>query len=192
MNFYMKRKEKIILTTIEILDELGFQGLSTKEICKRQGVSEGTLYKHFRSKDEVIIGVLEYYSKFDADIKETIEIKNLTAKEGITYIITCFAEYYESYPAMTAILNSHEVFRHEAGVAHKIIEIFESRTNYITNLIEKGIKSGEIKSDVDSDSLSDIILGSCTAITLKWRMRNCSFPLKEKILTAHDHIMKSC
>lgn len=192
MSYYMSRKERIILTAIEIIDELGFQGLSTKEICRRQAISEGTLYKHFRSKDEVIIGVLEFYSKFDKDIKETIEMRKYPAKEAITYFISRFAEYYENDPAMAAILNSHEILRHEEGIAHKVTEIFESRSNYITQLIDRGKSAGEIKLEVDSESLSDIILGSCTVVALKWRMRNCSFPLKERILAANEHIMKSC
>ncbi len=191
MSFYIKRKERIILTSIEIMDELGFQSLSTKEICRRQEVSEGTLYKHFRSKNDVILGVLDYYSKFDEDIKQTIEMKNMSAKDGITYFITRFAEYYESYPAMTAIQHSHEVLRNEPGIADKIIQIFESRTNYISYLVEKGIKNGEIKAHVDSESLSDIILGTFQAICLKWRMRSYKFSLKQRILTAHEHIMEA-
>ncbi len=192
MSFYISRKERIILTSIEIMDELGFQSLSTKEICRRQEVSEGTLYKHFRSKNDVILGVLNYYSKFDEDIKQTIEMKNMSATEGITYFIARFAEYYESYPAMTAIQNSHEVLRNEAGVADKVIEIFESRTNFISYLVEKGRENGEINADIDSESLSDVVLGTFQAICLKWRMRNYNFPLKQRILTAHEKIMRAC
>lgn len=190
MSPYMKRSEKIILTAIEILDELGLQGLSTKEICRREGVSEGALYKHFTGKDGVMLGILGCYSKFDNDIKETIILKELSAKEGITYAISRYAEYYENYPAMTAILNLYETLSHEAGIAHKVAEIFEYRNRFFADLIEKGIREGEFKSDVNSDSLSDIILGACMSVTLKWRMHGRSYPLKDKILEAHDHIMK--
>jgi AcrR family transcriptional regulator len=192
VNFFIKRKERIILTAIDIINELGFQGLSTKEICRREEVSEGALYKHYQSKDEVILAVLDYYSRFDDDIKQTVEMKKLSAKEGITYFIARFAEYYENYPAMTSILNSYEVLIHEAYAAHKVEGIFNSRSQYITGLIEKGIKEGEIRNDIDSKSLSDIILGSCHFVALKWRMQGFSFPLKEKILFAHSYIMKSC
>ncbi|WHH61379.1 TetR/AcrR family transcriptional regulator [Petroclostridium sp. X23] len=192
MSFYIKRKEGIILTAIEIIDELGFQGLSTREIAKRQEIAEGTLYKHYRSKKEIILAVLDYYSMFDVDIKQTIEMNRFSAKDSITYFITRFAEYYESYPAMTSILQSYEVLKNEAGIAHRIIEIFELRSNLITYLIERGIKDGEIRPNVDSESLSDIILGTFRAITLKWRIRKYSFPLKERILTAQNYIMETC
>ncbi|MDP4091416.1 MAG: TetR/AcrR family transcriptional regulator, partial [Bacillota bacterium] len=54
LRLYIKRKERVTLTAIDILNELGFQGLSTKEICKRQEISEGTRYEHFKNKNEDI------------------------------------------------------------------------------------------------------------------------------------------
>lgn len=191
MSIYLKRKEGIILTAIEIIDELGFQGLSTKEIAKRQEISEGTLYKHYRSKDEIILSVLDYYSMFDADIKETIEMKDFSAKDSITYFINRFAEYYEGYPALTAIVQSYEILKNEARIAHKIIDIFESRSEFILNLVEKGKNDGEFTSGIDSENLTDIILGTFSAITLKWRIRKYNFSLKERILSAHKFIMET-
>ncbi len=190
MSLYIKRKERIILTTIEIINELGFQGLTTKEICRRQQFSEGSLYKHFKSKDEIILGVLDYYFKFDEDIKQTMVLKKLSSKESIKFFVTRLAEFYENYPAMTAIFNSYECLRNEIGVAHKIIEIFESRTELIKHLVEEGIKTGEFKSDINSENLSDSILGFCREITLKWRMREYNFKLKERLLSTIDMVLK--
>lgn len=191
MNRYIKRKDSIILTTIEIIDEMGFQNLTTKEICRRQEFVEGSLYKHFKSKDEIILGVLDYYIKFDEEIGQTIEMKKFSSKESILYYITCFAEYYENYPAMTAILNTCEVLRNEVGVAHKVVEIYNFRTKLMVNFIEEGIKTGQFNSNIDSENLSDIILGSFSAIILKWRMRQFNFNLKERLLSTLDMILKA-
>lgn len=160
INIYLNRKDGIILSTIELIDELGFQGLTIKKICQRQEFSEGSLYKHFRSKDEIILGGWDYYSKFDEDIKQTIDANTFSSKESITYFIARLAEYYGNYPAMTAILNSYEIFRNEVGVSCKIIQMFEFRYRLVRTLIEEGIKAGELPSNIDSENLSDIILGS--------------------------------
>jgi len=185
------RKERIILTTIEIIDELGFQGLTTKEICRRQEFSEGSLYKHFRSKNDIILGVLDYYSKWDNDVKQTIEMQKFSSRESIIYCVTRWAEYYEDYPAMTAIVNSYETLRNEAGVAQKAKEIFESRSGVILHLVEEGINNGEFWSDIDGMNLSNIIWGSCIATTLEWRMEQRSFKLKERLLSTLDVILKA-
>lgn len=181
MHFYIKRKDRIILTAIEIIDELGFQGLSTKEISKRQQVSEATLYKYYKSKNEIILNLLESYSKFDLDIKQTIELNHLSCKESIAFLMTKYAEYYENYPAMTAILSSYEYLQHEKELAEKVIRIFESRVTFIKLLIDEALKKGEFQTQMDSEALVDVIIGACHAVVLKWRIRNYNFSLKERI-----------
>jgi AcrR family transcriptional regulator len=159
VNRYIKRKDSIILTIIEIIDDLGFQCLTIKEICKLQEFTEGSLYKHFRSRDEIILSVLNYYIKFDEEIRQTFEMKKFSSKESILYYITRFAEYYENYPAMTVILNSYEILRNETGVASEFMEIFEFRSSLMMQLIEEGIKTGHFQLNLDSENLSDIIWG---------------------------------
>lgn len=192
MSFYIKRRDRIILTTVEIIDELGFQGLSIKEICKRQEISEGALYKHFASKSEVILGVLDLYAKFDIDIQQTIQINSFSPKESIAYLFRMNAEYYESYPQMTAILNYYEFLRHERGIAPRITEIFESRLHFLEELIREGIKMEEIHESFDSEIFSEVLMGTTHAIIQKWRIRNYNFSLKARLLSTLDQIMKSC
>lgn len=91
---------------------------------------------------------------------------------------------------MTAIQSSYKVFRNEAGITHKVVEIFEVRTQLMVNFIEEGIKTGQFGVNIDSENLSDIILGTNSAIILKWRMRQYSFKLKERLVQTLDMILK--
>lgn len=192
MDTFMKRKERVILTAIEIISELGFQGLSTKEITKRQEISDGTLYKHFKSKDDIILGILDYYSKFDESIKESIEMNNLSAKEGIIYFFSMMTEYYENYPTITALSNLQETLDHEVNISKRSKQIFEDRYSLIEGYIEKGKKDSEIRVDVDSELLADILLGSVREIILKWRINKFNFHLKEKVIITIKMILKAC
>ncbi|WP_066623009.1 TetR/AcrR family transcriptional regulator [Clostridium magnum] len=188
----MKRKERVILTAIDIISDLGFQGLTTKEICRRQEISDGTLYKHFRSKDEIILGVLDYYSKFDKSIKDTTELNKFSAKESIIFFFKMISEYYENYPSISAISNNYETLQHEANISEKAKEIFQSRSRLIIRYIEKAKENGELRSDIDSEGFADIILGGVRETILKWRMYNFNFSLKEKVISNIDMLLKMC
>lgn len=192
MRSYIKRKERIILTAIDIISDLGFQGFTTKEICRRQEIADGTLYKHFRSKNEIILGVLDHYSKFDESIKDTIELNKLSAKESINFFLEMQSQYYENYPAITAISNLYETLQHEANISEKAKEIFQTRSKIIMYYIEKGKRNGEIKFEIDSEGLADMILGTIREIILKWRMSKFNFPLKERVMLNLDMILKLC
>ena len=120
-----------------------------------------------------------------------IEMQKFLSRESIIYCITRWADYYECYPAMTAIVNSYETLRNEAGVAQKAKEIFESRSGIVLRLVEEGIKNGEFRSDIDGKSFSNIIWGSCIATTLEWRMKQRNFKIKERLLSTLDIILKT-
>lgn len=187
----LHRKERLIITAIAIIDELGIQRLSTREIAKRQGVSEATLFRHFKNKNELLIAVLEHFSKFDDDIFQSIKFKKLTSKEAITYFITSHVEYFENYPAITSIMHSFDILRYEPELAEKVNSILNSQTDAIKQLIEKAQDAGEISLDADSENLSILIVGFCREICLKWRLGGQKFSLRERTLSTLKMVLEA-
>ncbi|AKL96902.1 transcriptional regulator TetR family [Clostridium aceticum] len=179
----LHRKERIILTTIEVIDEYGIQGFSTREIARRQGVSESTIFKHFSSKNELILAVLNHYSQYDHDIIQSTELKKIKGVEAITYLVGAYATYYENYPAITAITQVYDTLNINPELAGKIKEIFTTRIDAIEKLVCEAQEEGTISSDIDAEKLAITIISSFRTICLKWRMEGYSFSLKEYILS---------
>lgn len=50
-------KKKIFNAAKNILQEKGYEALSIKNICEEAGVSNGSFYHHFKTKDDL----LSYY-----------------------------------------------------------------------------------------------------------------------------------
>lgn len=187
----LHRKEQLILTAIEIIDELGIHKLTTREIANRQEVSEATLFRHFKNKNELILAVLDYFVQFDADIVMTIQLRNLEPIQALRYLIEAYAGYYESYPAITSILQLFDVLRYEEGLAKKVVDIHESRTQTLVNMIENAQNSSDIPKNFDSHSLAVLITGLVREICLNWRLGQEKFPLKEKIMSTLDTLLET-
>lgn len=183
---FLKRKEAIILSAIEIIDELGFQGLSTKELAKRQEITEGALYKHFTSKEEIILAVIDYYGHYDDIIAQTVEMKNMAPKDALIFAVGFLAEYYENYPAITAIANSYEVFKYNRLAKDKIKAIHEKRVEFLSNLVLKGIDLGDFPNSVKAEKFAKVIKGFFRETISEWRMNDYNFSLKERILSTLD------
>jgi AcrR family transcriptional regulator len=173
------RKESLILTAVEIINELGIQGLSTREIAKRQGVSEGTIFRHYKSKSELMIGVLDHYSQYDSDIMITARQKKENPLEAIIYFVNAYAEYYKNYPEIISISQNYDVFARDPELQEKIKIIYNNRTTFMEELIEEVKKQGKFSTYVESEKLTNVILGSFSSICMKWRFNNQNFDLKE-------------
>ena len=181
---FLHRKENVVLTAIEIIDELGIQGLSTREIAKRQEISEGTLFRHFKSKNDIILAVLDYFSKYDEDIFQSVKLKGLKAKEAITFLVDSYITYYENYPAIVSLTQIYGVLLSEPDFADKIKNILLSRKNFLKEVVEAGQQAGEIKSDIESGIVADIIMGAFGNTCMTWRLNDRGFPLRERTLSA--------
>lgn len=192
MKPYFTRKESIIISAIEIIDELGINELSVRELASRQGVSEAALYRHFKNKEEIILEVFEYYSKYDQNIINTVNNSNYTAKEGIIFSIKSLMEFYESHPAISSLLFLYQTYISEDIVAQRAKDIFNSRWSFISYLIEKGQRDGSVGLNFKSEALSDIILGINMAVVVKWRTNKYNFSLKERVLDTLELLLNVC
>lgn len=54
------KKEKLFKTTIHMVAKNGFHGTSMSMISKESDIAIGTIYHHFKSKDDLILEVLNY------------------------------------------------------------------------------------------------------------------------------------
>ncbi|MFB9330755.1 TetR/AcrR family transcriptional regulator [Paenibacillus aurantiacus] len=189
---YVNRRDSIVLTAIEIIHELGVQGLSTREIAKRQGVSEPALYRQFDSKSDILLAVLDHYTHYDHLVFETIKNQQQTSKQGVLFYIQKFTEYFENYPAITAVTMSFDFLTYEPATVDRVKEIHQAHYDFIYALVEAGKKAGEIKEAIGSEDAADTVYGLLQLITLRWRLSNFSFSLKERAVSAVSSYLNMC
>lgn len=63
----MTRKEIILQAATALFSEKGFKDASMAELCKMTGVAEGTIFYHFKSKEELFVAILENLRKSITD-----------------------------------------------------------------------------------------------------------------------------
>ena len=78
------RREKLIDTAIVLFAEHGFHATGIDTILEKSGVSKKTLYRHFRSKDELILAALRKYDGlFRNDFMRQVEQAAGTPRERL-------------------------------------------------------------------------------------------------------------
>ncbi|MFG2845253.1 TetR/AcrR family transcriptional regulator [Kitasatospora sp. NPDC101155] len=63
-------RARIIEVSLELFSEQGYEQTSLREIADRLGVTKAALYYHFKTKDDIVLGIVE---RMAAPIDETIE-----------------------------------------------------------------------------------------------------------------------
>ena len=65
-----KRREQLLDTAVTLFAERGFSGATTSELAKAAGVTEPIIYRHFRSKKDLFIAVIERTSALTLEMWE--------------------------------------------------------------------------------------------------------------------------
>ncbi|MEW8970357.1 MAG: TetR/AcrR family transcriptional regulator [Mesobacillus sp.] len=53
-----EKQRKIIISAIESFAEKGFSATSTSEIAKKAGVAEGTIFRHYKTKKDLLLAIV--------------------------------------------------------------------------------------------------------------------------------------
>lgn len=185
----MFKKESIILTTIDLINELGIQAVSTREIAKRQGISQSAVFQYFPKKDDLILAVLEQFSRYDLDIFSTAKTKNKKTGEAIKFLIESYSIYYENYPEITSVMQAFDVYRNTPLIGEKVNKIFFNRIECIRTILELSRDEGFLDENVDCCVLADMVYFTCRGVCLKWRLQNFNFSLKKEVFKVIDLLL---
>jgi AcrR family transcriptional regulator len=55
---FTDKQKKIILAAIESFSEKGYAATSTSEIAKKAGVAEGTIFRHYKTKKDLLVSIV--------------------------------------------------------------------------------------------------------------------------------------
>ena len=65
----MDVRESLLKATVKVFSEAGARGATTRRIAQEAGVNEVTLFRHFRSKEDLIEAALQHFAR-QAQLRE--------------------------------------------------------------------------------------------------------------------------
>jgi AcrR family transcriptional regulator len=91
-----QRREVLVDTAIELFGEHGYHATGIDLILERAGVSKKTLYRHFRSKDELILAALKKQDGlFRNNFMRQVESRAETPRGRLLAVYDVAAEWFE-------------------------------------------------------------------------------------------------
>jgi AcrR family transcriptional regulator len=157
-------RERIVEAAERVMRERGLARSTTKEIARAAGYSEGTLYKHFESKEDLFLAVLaERLPSFVVLVEELpSRVGRGTVRETLEEVATNALTYYGEIVPMAASIFSEPALlaRHREGLRMRGAGpqmINETLTSYLE--AEKRI--GRVREDADPEAVAAMILGAC-------------------------------
>lgn len=88
----METKARIFNAAKRILKKSGYEQLSIKNICEEAGVSNGSFYHHFKTKDDLLSYYIEEQPSINPDLLDLPSSKE-EERETIVYVYLNYVRY---------------------------------------------------------------------------------------------------
>lgn len=167
---FISRKDRIIASAIEIISDSGLSALTTRNLALKENMSEALLYKYFGGINEVLIEVVDYYTKYDKQIRHTFKSKEGAYIQKLTDYLDAYATYYDNYYAISTLMLQYEELLHNADVREKIAWCITERQNFMADLFKNAIEEGEIIDLFTPEQLATSLTGEIMSHILNRRI----------------------
>ncbi|MBL6664308.1 MAG: TetR/AcrR family transcriptional regulator [Rickettsiales bacterium] len=140
----MSKKENLINTAISLFLQNGFKATGINEILEKSAISKMTLYKHFKTKDDLIIACLDkIHQEFITNFLDVIEKKKTNPKTKIIELFNMLTTTAKKTQNVRCIfINASAEFPNLDHPAHKAAFQHKLSTQ---NFLEKQLKKLKIK-----------------------------------------------
>ncbi len=172
------RQEQIIDQAIKIIHQKGYSGLSIRELATQVGITEPAIYRHFRSKEDIVLGILERMDRLGENLhQEMSRLPDVRSK--IRFLIENHLHFLEKNPEMTSVIFSEDIFEPRDAIRQKLHQIILKRQEMVKQILVEAQQQGQLV-QVDPDELTSLILGYVRMVVLEWRWSRFGFPLVQR------------
>jgi AcrR family transcriptional regulator len=165
-------KQRILSTVLHTLSANNLSSIKVSDICTAAGVSVGTFYHYFKSKEDVLLSAGEVYDMWMENRIEGREYASVRKK--IEQIISNFY--------------ANAVFCGLNGLATQYsLQLVAGKSDFgkdgryfvkeIKKCVRKGIESGEFSTSHDIDDIHHMVVHFMRGITCDWLLSKGDFDL---------------
>ncbi len=145
----MSKKEAIIRAATILFSKKGFENTRMSEISKMTGAAEGTIFYHFRNKEELFLAILEQFrldimNEFDRYLGEMKFENGMEMLEGSLSFYLSLAETMEDRFLLLHRHDAYELARVNAACKGNLEAVYNGLVNIFEKAVAKGQEDGSM------------------------------------------------
>ncbi|GIH15624.1 TetR/AcrR family transcriptional regulator [Rugosimonospora africana] len=157
-------REAILSAALEVIGEQGLARLTTREVARRAGVSEASVFYHYRDKvgllQAVTLTALEPLKSLDLESAASLPDRSLA--ETLLQIATALEGFFDGALPVLEMIQADPAIRTEFALRlskgnygpHRGVGFVSEHLSDMTDL-------GRVRPGVDTDAAAVLLVGSC-------------------------------
>ena len=187
---------RIINESLQLFLSKGFAGSTTNELVTLAGVSKGSLYWHFKSKEDILCTILDQYqAEFIEHIARMVDNSDGDFASKFKKFYKFTSEFGRDNWKLLLVFTKLllEFAGTDTELEKRMKGLNERYSSIIEKLLEDGINDGSVKKNIDKYIYAQFISSTLMGSLIQWFLtESCRSDIKfNKIyaVTQRDEIM---
>lgn len=170
-NKFSERQIEIIKAATKRIDEHGIQDLTIKTLAADLNLSEAALYRHFKSKNDILLGLLTYFIEETKTRLDKIVTKNTQrAPQVLKDFFNSQLKTFTLNPSIVSVIFSESIFQFNKDLSNTVNYLMDLMQNTVESIVKKGQEEGSIGKTIGTGITTTIIMGGMRITVLKWKL----------------------
>lgn len=184
------RQEEIKKAVLSIIYREGLKNVSTKNLAKEVGISEGTIFRHFHSKSDIMMGIIDDVSERLIEELKRIALGKKPAPERLFDLLCKTVTFLVENKGITILLFSEASYANDKKMLEKLNYIFNSQKQFAGKVISDGIANGIWDESVSVEDFTTLYMGIPITLNIDMILNGDNFQHENFCKKMYDLLLK--
>jgi AcrR family transcriptional regulator len=174
------RKQQIIDAARKLIIKKGSEHLTVRAMAKEVGLTEAAIYRHFRSKREILSFLMNHIMDTMLHDVERTSTENSPSLDVIDQALKQHLSEIEQRKGMSFQIIAEIISLGDKKLNKDVYEKLNVYIDRLNHLLSEGVRSGSVKEDIDLEASALLLFGMIQGLANIWALSGYSFDLSEK------------
>jgi len=161
------RQAEIVDTVLDLSASASPGDITTVDIARSLGLTQGALFKHFPSKDAIWLAVMGWVESHLLSVLDAAAAAAPTPLAGLQAVFMKHANFVARHPGVPRLILNELQKPRDTPVKRRARSMQESYRKLVVRLLTEAEKRGEIAAGLDRDGAVTLFIGALQGLMLQ-------------------------
>lgn len=162
-----ERREEIIRVTLELAAKQGIDDVTTQDMAKEMGVTQGAVFRHFPSKDAIWLAVMQWVRKHLMAVLGRAAAEGHDPLDALQRMFFAHIDFIAGHPAIPRVLMSEHLHGRSTALRQLVTEIMLAYETKVAGLLQAAQEEGLARANLDPHAAATLYIGMIQGLVLQ-------------------------
>lgn len=161
------RQEQIKQAVLDIIYTDGLKSLSTRNLANRIGMSEGSIFRHFATKKDIILAIIKDVQNDFIGSLRNIANSDIEPELRLHKFLCQTVNYLTQNKGITMLMFSEASHNNDDELKNNLLMIFNGQKKLVSKIILDGMAMGKWDESVQVEDVAMLYMGVPVSLNIE-------------------------